>query len=501
MTKKMIVSFFLIALITLIPGMTVSAQDHTPEPTTIPTEETRSSERPVVMIDTFAVSSTPSRGENFSMSVLFLNTGNSPAYNMFIEFVSGDLIPRGNGGTQTIYQLVMGEKKGISQSFTVSPDLWSARLASVMVNLEYSDSRGNTYSDSFSIAIDLNTPAYNPATEKPTPTPTQMPQPQLVITTYETDIDTLQPGTAFELSLSITNLGSGSALSASMVLGGGSVEVNPEGTPQPGISGGDGEFATFAPLESSNVKYIGNIGVGETINASQKIIVNVSTAPGAYSLKYSFLYTTETGERVEDNQVITLLIYRMPSIEVGFYQDPGPLFAFQPNNLPLQIMNLGKQSVVLGNMMVASENATLENNTALVGPVDAGFYFTLDTMIIPNQPGQTDLLISVNYTDDFNQPRVYETVLTLEVIEAEIPSGGEGFPGEGLPPGEGMPGGDFPGEGPSTGTETFWQKIIRFFRGLFGLDSGRQEGRQTPGSFEEMPGESPRDVLPPMELP
>jgi len=496
MTKKLIISLLLIAITSLIPWITVSAQDPTPDPTLIPTQELKSSDRPVVMIDTYSVSSTPSRGENFSMSLLFHNTGNHTAYNIFIEFVSGDLIPRDNGGTQTIYQLIMGEKKGISQAFTVSPDLWGARLASVIVNLEYSDAQGNNYSDSFSIAIDLNTPAYNPATEKPTPTPTQMPQPQLVISTYETDIDTLQPGTAFDLSLSITNLGSGAAQSVSMVLGGGSVEVNPEGTPQPGISGGDGEFATFAPLESSNVKYIGNIEVGETIDASQKIIVNVSTAPGAYSLKYSFLYKTETGERVEDNQVITLLIYRMPSIEVGFYQDPGPLFAFQPNNLPLQIMNLGKQSVVLGNMMVAAENASLENYTALVGPIEAGFYFTLDTMIIPNQPGMLDLLISVNYTDDFNQPRVYETVLTLEVIESEMPMGGEGVPGEGLPPGEGMPDGEFPGEGGISGAETFWQKIVRFFRGLFGLDSGRREERQTPGSMEEMPREFPPEVLP-----
>ena len=43
------------------------------------------------------------------------------------------------------------------------------------------------------------------------------------------------------------------------------------------------------------------------------------------------------------------------------------------------------------------------------------------------------------------------------------------------------------GEPVPGGPETFWQKVLRFFRGLFGLDSGQT----TP----EMPGEE----MPPVE--
>jgi hypothetical protein len=266
-----------------------------------------------------------------------------------------------------------------------------------------------------------------------------------------------------------------------MVMGGGSVEINPEGTPQPGISGGEGEFTNFAPLDSSNVKFIGDIGPGESLQASQRIVVNVSTAPGAYSLKYSFVYTTESGAKVVDNQVITLLVYRMPIIEVGFYQEPGPIFANQPNYLPLQVVNLGKQSVVLGNMTISAGDAYLENSSALVGLVDAGFYFTLDTMLTPSQPGSLDVQISVNYTDDFNQPRTYSTVITLDVLEAvpveEVTPGGmEG--GEYSPDGSSKPGDSF-----VNGGETFWQKVVRFFKGLFGLDSGINEPQILNGGF------------------
>lgn len=457
MKRIMLALMLLMAIMPLVPVSDASAQ---------------SADRPVVMIASYATSTVPGRGEDFNLSVIFKNNGQRPSYNMFIEFVSGELIPLGNGGTQSIYQLVMGESKGINQGFKVNPELWGATVASVTVNVEYTDDEGNAYSDSFAITIDLKSPVYVAAT----PTSSPLDQPQIGITSYDTDVEVLQPGTSFELTLDVMNLGNSTAKGISMVLGGGSVEVNPEGTPQPGISGGEGEFSNFAPLNSSNIQFLGDIGPGESLAASQKIVVNVATTPGAYPLKFSFIYTTETGEKVVDNQVITLLVYQMPVIEVGFYQDPGMLFAQQPNNLPLQVVNLGKQTAVLGNMKVNAENASLENNIALVGPVEAGFYFTLDTLLIPDSAGPMDLNITINYTDDFNQPRVYETVLSLEIAEPmSMPDDMSGidYPDGEMPIGE-MPGMEIPinDQNNPGSQETFWQKLLRGIKGLFGLDSG-----------------------------
>lgn len=444
--------------------------------------------RPVVMISSYAASSTPARGENFSLSVLFHNSGQEHARNIFIEFVSAELLPRENGGSQSLYQLNTGETKGISQPFTVSPELWGATVASVTVNVEYSDPAGTSYTDSFTLVVSLGAPRYVAPAPTGTPTAIEVFQPQLVISNYATDVDVLQPGSAFELKLDVANLGNADAKAVSMVLGGGDVEINPEGTPQPGISGGGGEFTNFAPLESSNVQFIGDVKAGESVSASQKIIVNVTTSPGAYSLKFSFIYTTATGMKVVDNQVITLLVIRIPALEVGFYQDPGPIFTNQPNNLPLQVMNLGKQSVVLGNMTVTAPEATVENNKALVGPIEAGFYFTLDAMLMPLNPGSQDVLISISYTDDFNQPRVFETTLTVDVQDGGMfpeepgyPNGDPGFPDDG-----GFP----PDMDPFPVTETFWQKVGRFFRGLFGLGSevNTPDWESGPVDFQEGEG-------------
>jgi len=248
-----------------------------------------------------------------------------------------------------------------------------------------------------------------------------------------------------------------------------------EGTPQPGISASAGDFSHFAPLDSSNITFIGDILPGKTIKTTQRIIVNVNTTPGAHSINYSFVYQTEDEQKVVDNQVITLLVYRLPSLQVDFSMEPGPIFVNQPNVLPLQVVNLSKQSVVLGNMLVAADDALLENNTALVGVIEPGFYFTLDTMITPFQVGPMEILVSVNFTDDFNQLRTFETTLLIDVVEMD---GGDFYPGgDPFSPQDG-----FEDWEPQAVEETFWQKLLRVLKGLLGLDSGV---RTEPVFFED----------------
>jgi hypothetical protein len=210
--------------------------------------------------------------------------------------------------------------------------------------------------------------------------------------------------------------------------------------------------------------------------------VNVSTNPGAYPLKISFVYTDERNISYVDDQVITLLVYQLPKLEISFYRDPNPIFIGQPNALPIQVVNLGRKNVLLGNMEVTGEGADFTNNVVLVGSLDPGNYITLDATMIPYQTGPLELLVTVNYTDDFNQPQKYTQSLTVDVLEAEIV---EPFP-------EGVPG---EGEGiliPAA-PETFWQKMTRFFRGLIGLDSGQT----SPELPSEMPGEVPPEMPPP----
>jgi hypothetical protein len=192
-------------------------------------------------------------------------------------------------------------------------------------------------------------------------------------------------------------------------------------------------------------------------------------------VKFSFVYVDERGTHFTDDQVITLLVFQLPLIDITFYREPGPFYPGQPGPLPIQITNLSRKLTVLGNMKASlASGGTISNDVTLVGAMDAGNYFTLDANLIPDAAGPMDIDVTVNYTDDFNQLQTLHRTLHVEVQEmATLPDQGGGVGTQG-----GVPGGK-PGEiiNPGGGDvpaapETFGDKLLRLVKGLIGLDSG-----------------------------
>jgi hypothetical protein len=146
-------------------------------------------------------------------------------------------------------------------------------------------------------------------------------------------------------------------------------------------------------------------------------------------------------------------------------------------------------------MKVTAEGADVQNGQTLVGALEPGGYFPLDALLTPMTAGQQNITITINYTDDFNQPREIVETLTVEVMDA--PPIDPGIGPDGMPIDPGLnPDGGFPPDGMPVDSGTsgsLWDKVLRFFKGLFGLDSGPS----TPGG-EEMP---PLDGMPVEPMP
>jgi hypothetical protein len=117
-----------------------------------------------------------------------------------------------------------------------------------------------------------------------------------------------------------------------------------------------------------------------------------------------------------DDQVITLLVYALPQLEFTFYQPmEGMITAGQMGMLPVQITNLSRKSVVLGNVVATSPNGEMSNNSILVGTLDPGGYYTFDPMFMPFSEGEATINFEIRYTDDFNQLRTYNSSLNVNV--------------------------------------------------------------------------------------
>lgn len=440
------------------------AQEQTPQP----------SKRPLIALAGYDTGDKALYGgSEFTLTLFVKNNGKEFANNIVIIFDGGDILPLETGGVITHYEIDPNETVPLHQKFVIGNSLTWSGVGNIRTTINYTDPNGMAYSDTFNITINIAYPNYTAPTATPTPGP--LSNAQLIINHYETDVDPLQPGSVFKLSLDVANLGMADAKGVSVVYGGGVAPGDGSGTPTSGgMSGGSGDLSHFAPLGSSNIVFIGDVAKQSTISTTQDFIVNVNTEPGAYTLKISFVYTDAKNNRIVDDQVITLLVFTPPQLEVSFYRDPGMLMAGMENMLPLQVVNLGKKTAVLGNMRVTSENADLFNNVSLVGSLEPGGYYSLDASIMPYMEGTQIIKVEINYTDDFNQARTYTQELSVEVMPAMVI---EPTPEGGFPP-------DIPVEEPQE--LTFWGKIAKFFKALFGLGSG---------------SDTPTNQMPPMEEP
>jgi len=364
----------------------------------------------------------------FKLNIQLGNDGKIHARNIVLTFTSEEFTPTEKGGVNTLYEVDADNAvfETISQEFKVRDDSTWKYSGTIQAVATYMDPEGTSYSETFIFTIGISqkivgptqTPTFSPAAQKPL----------IVVSKVQTSVDPLQPGTNFKLKLVLNNLGPSDARGVSLVYGGGAqLNVNESGTPQPGTVGGQqSELTNFAPIGSSNVVLIGDVASMGTASVESEFIVNVTTVPGAYPLKLSFVFTDPKGIRYIDDAVVTLLVYSLPQLEVAFYRDPGMINVGMPVQLPIQITNISRKTVILGNATVRSKTGQLENATSLVGSLDPGGYYTMDVMFTPSEEGATPLDLEIRYTDDFNQLRTYNTKLEVEVSPAmQMPIGGQ----------------------------------------------------------------------------
>ena len=460
----------------------------TPAPSATSTSTPGVPFRPVVVLDIYstgAYSITP--GQEFDLSFRLRNAGAAKARNIIVVFGGDDLIPRVTGGVVAGGVLAPEASTTYIQPMTADPGLARGSIALCRMSITYNDDDGGSYSESFNLSFPVASPSTSGGRAAPTSTPTLEARPLLQIRDYQIGGVQLTPGTRFTLSLEIQNVGGIEARQVTLVVGGGSGRDPGSGTPVAGgISGASGSFSNFAPVDSSNVKFLGDLASGNSLVASQRLIVNSTTQPGAYPLTLSLLYADLRGSRYEDDQVVTLLVFLPPVIEASFYRPPDALVVGQPGVLPIQIVNLGRTSAVLGELEVSGPVGQFSDNTSLVGYLDPGLSFTLDASVIPDLSGLMEVVVTVSYLDDFNQAQQLVQSLTVEVVEAPVIGPG-GEPGDGT-------------EGPSAPEpESFWEKAWRFIRGLLGLDSRPPQGE--PIFPEGTPEIAPPPVGPPIILP
>ncbi|WP_420642019.1 IPT/TIG domain-containing protein [Candidatus Leptofilum sp.] len=376
-------------------------------------------------------------GEPFELTLELANLGNWTAIDIELELQSADLaIPAAGSSVQILPRIGVNEIVTTTLSLIVRENAPNGPQ-NLGFNIDFFDLDGRPYNTQPGVGLNIGQGA--------TATPTRGPaEPRLVLTTYEVAPANLQPGTRFDLKLLLSNVGDEAAEDVLLTLGG---------------SGG-AQLTPFALVNSGNVRFIEELAADEVTEVVVTMLVDGTAASGVYNLPIEFSYGNS--DRT-DAQVVNLLVEKAPQLQVGFYRSTGPGFVGQPLDLPVEVVNIGRSLINVSTLSLSSPGGTVENNSIYIGPLDGGTSGSLDGLIFPEEGGPLEVLVTVNYLDDFNQPQIFEQTLTVPVDAPDEPpqftEDGEVIVVDGDT------------AVPSDEDESFGQLLWRFIRGMLGLGS------------------------------
>ncbi len=368
-------------------------------------------------------------GQSFVLTLELANLGNYVAIDVTAVLQSTDLAIAAEGSNVRIIQRI-----GLEESATISMPLVLGNDAAggahnLNFNIDYFDLNGKSYNTQQSVGLTVaNTTA--------TPTPGAA-QSRLVLTTYLVEpAEELRPGGLFNLNMTISNVGDADANSVVVTLGG----------------EGGAQLQPFALLNSGNVRFLGDLAAGESVEFSQQMIVAGTADSGIYNLPVNL---SQDADPQGNTQALNLLVEKPPQFRIDFYRAVFPGFPGEMVDLPIEVVNIGRGLINVSTISVMSEDMMIENGSVYVGALDGGTSGSVDARGIPDVGGEQSITVMVNYLDDFNQAQTYEEVLTVSVPEPEVVENdvGETAVDE------------------ADEEETFLDKVWRFIKGLFGLGS------------------------------
>lgn len=397
---------------TPMPPNPTSAPTSTPAPTHTP-EPTRFL-RPLITVQSYGASSTTlNPGQDVDFEMTLVSTGMTPARNVVVTFVMGDLIPRVTGGMRSIRDLAPGDTERFWQPFTVNSSLRDSE-AILNVQVEYTDERGTRYTASFDltfpvtlpVSVSTATPTLTPtSTATPTLTATAAPtlsvRPQIIIDSYSIDPDPLYPGVVAQLNVELVN-GSGETarqVVTSLVFSQNSLEM-------------------LAPL-SSNVRFTEQLPPGERVTLEYDLAVGGGAGAGLIPVDVVISYTDNHNNTYQDTNTISLRVEGYPAFHVTLYQStPDTIQIGDTFDLPIMVINIGQNEVNVNTIEVTSDQFNIADGVLYIGPLYAGTSGSLLAQAEALGAGTATVTIAVNYLDEYQRPHKYTHDLIFEVQES-----------------------------------------------------------------------------------
>lgn len=411
-------------------SMTITAiQDVTPGPTTIPLKLSykdisgesytgdaelsvsivSSTNQSQIVIDAYTIDPALAEpGQPVVVRMTISNLGNTLAEQVSLRVAGSEsvLLPNGRGDTFVIGDLQSGITFPLQLPLIVSTLAKNGpQLQPILITYFQN---GEAKETSASISINVAN--------------VSKPQPLLLIASYETGHDELQPGTRFNFDVTFQNAGSADAHSVVVTFGtvqssdGGGKDPN---NPDDGSSTNTTPSNTFAPLGTAGLTYIGDIATGTTAHISQEFIVAGGVNSGIYSLPITIQYQLSDGTSKSESLNLSLVVIAPPRLRIN-PQNPLPEMVNAGEMVPvtLEIANIGRTRIDLTEARVIANNGdVIEGATIPLDALPVEKDTSLTALIMPQGEGVLEVSITLSYLNDLGQDETIELAYSTEVLQ------------------------------------------------------------------------------------
>jgi hypothetical protein len=187
------------------------------------------------------------------------------------------------------------------------------------------------------------------------------------------------------------------------------------------LGGADGP-KPFALTSSGNVGFVGMVRAHQTADINFPLIVDGNAAAGTYPIQVSLAYQNVLGEDSTDTQVVYLNVRTQPNLEADIIGElPSPLLVGESFELPVEVINIGRQSLNVSTIELVSDDLTLTNASLYSGPLDGSTSASLSATATAAKAGPARATLVVHYLDEFNQPQTWSRTFDLQIREQSSP--------------------------------------------------------------------------------
>ena len=358
-------------------------------------------QRPVIILAGSRLPGRVAPGAPFTLVLDLMNTGAREARNLICSVTNGPLSLQGTGTGEPI-SLPAGGRATVNLRVQAA-QMQSPGAATQTVELRYDDPDGVRYTESQTLGVNVT----GDAAIGPMP----------MVDSYSLDPPELHPGSVFELTMNVMNTGIGDALTTRLALGGGSA---PASSSSGASSSGGTSLGVFAPLETSNVRFLNRLKAGETRTVTQKMVVDGAAKPGVYVLTVGFSFVDPNGQAMQSSEVVSLLVSRPVNLTLNPTTMVTQVLEAEAVPLSVELVNAGSAAVNVNNAEVTGDKliAVTDGASRFIGQLDSGASDTVEATLLPQAVGKSVVTVVVNYTDDFNRPQKIERKFEFQVEKA-----------------------------------------------------------------------------------